>query len=333
MYITRACVVWSVGGVLLTDPAPAHLHALRPGLDYAMVAPPRSKPDQWGEIHCPFPVTLTYDVDTPNAAACLRDIELRTPCTGAARHRTPLFADRSGAAYSHGFLAALLSAALTFLYGAAVASLYTFHSYRSGLATALHAAGVSDALVQLICRWMCPESLHVYRRIGTREHEGSVRKASSVDVDVIQSVNAPKVSADAGFGELVSQLQGPRSAYAQREFEAVRAHALHTVAHPRATDRGPPPAVTRAPPAQPAATPQPHTPAFAPGAHAFVPRDCWPGDPCAEHNGAGWTVYIQSVTKYTAVVTFPFTLSPSGEPFEPVRVPLRVLRALEQRSA
>ncbi|KAL1508130.1 hypothetical protein AB1Y20_007718 [Prymnesium parvum] len=192
---------------------------------------------------------------------------------------------------------------------------------------------VSDALVQLICRWMCPESLHVYRRIGTREHEGSVRKASSVDVDVILSVNAPKVSADAGFGELVSQLQGPRSAYAQREFEAVRAHALHTVAHPRATDRGPPPAIARAPPALPAATPQPHAAALAPGTHAFVPRDCWPGDPCAEHNGAGWTAYVQSVTKHTAVVTFPFTLSPSGEPFEPVRVPLRMLRALEQRSA
>ncbi|KAL1521646.1 hypothetical protein AB1Y20_021303 [Prymnesium parvum] len=39
MYITRACVVWSVGGVLLTDPSPADLERLRPGLDYALVAP------------------------------------------------------------------------------------------------------------------------------------------------------------------------------------------------------------------------------------------------------------------------------------------------------
>lgn len=69
------------------------------------------------------------------------------------RHGVPLFSDRSGAPYSHGFLGSLLTAALTFLYGSAVASLYTFHSYRSGLATALHAAGVSDALIQLICRW------------------------------------------------------------------------------------------------------------------------------------------------------------------------------------
>ena len=41
-------------------------------------APPRSKPDQTGEIHCPFSVVLTYHPDDPiNAAAALRDIELR----------------------------------------------------------------------------------------------------------------------------------------------------------------------------------------------------------------------------------------------------------------
>ena len=62
----------------------------------------------------------------------------------------------------------MLRSALAHLYGEAVASLYSFHSFRSGLATALHAAGVSDAMIQLICRWMCPESesLHVYRRMG-----------------------------------------------------------------------------------------------------------------------------------------------------------------------
>jgi hypothetical protein len=51
----------------------------------------------------------------------------------------------------------MLTAILTYLYGPLVAALCTFHSYRSGLATAppsyaLHAAGVSDAMIQLICR-------------------------------------------------------------------------------------------------------------------------------------------------------------------------------------
>ncbi|KAL1528090.1 hypothetical protein AB1Y20_009456 [Prymnesium parvum] len=215
MYITRSCVVWSVGGVLLTDPSPAQLSTLRAGIDYALVAPPRSKPDQWGEIHCcPFPVTLTYDTDEPNAAACVRDIELRYPCAGAARASTPLFADRAGQPYSHGFLGALLHAALTFLYGSSVASLYTFHSYRR------------------------------------------------------QALQAPR--------------QGASPAFADTPALAV-------------TPTSPQPAQPAPPIDRPAA-----------GATAFIPRECWPDEPCLEHNGAGWTVLVRSVTRHTAVVDFPY---------------------------
>ena len=78
-----------------------------------------------------------------------------------------------------------------------MALLYSFHSYRSGLATALHAAGVEDAMIQLICRWMCLESLHVYRRMGTREHERLINLASSMNVDAIQSGNVVRVIAPA----------------------------------------------------------------------------------------------------------------------------------------
>ncbi|KAL1495235.1 hypothetical protein AB1Y20_017098 [Prymnesium parvum] len=222
----------------------------------------------------------------------------------------------------------MLTAALTFLYGEAVASLYTFHSYRSGLATALHAAGVSDALIQLICRWMCPESLHVYRRIGTREHEGSIRKASSVDVDVLQSVNAPKVSADAGFGELVSHLQGPRGAIALKEFEQARATAdtsdSQRAISARAGATSPARTRTAAPPAWP--------PARVPlsgGAQAFIAREHWPRDACTEHGGAGWTVTVCSCTKHTALVAFSHARDPAGLPFKPVRVPLHMLRTLD----
>ncbi|KAL1521814.1 hypothetical protein AB1Y20_021465 [Prymnesium parvum] len=236
---------------------------------------------------------------------------------------------RQRSPYSHGFLGALLNAALTFLYGAATASLYTFHSYRSGLATALHAAGVSDALIQLICRWMCPESLHVYRRVGTREHEASIRKAASVDVDVIQSVNAPKVSADAGFADLVSQLQGPRGMLAQKEFELTRSHAVRdthaaSCAQPPPRDRGPAPH-------------EPYVGGMAPplsaGACAFISRAYWPNEPCDEHKGAGWTVQIVSTTKHTALITFPRARAPSGAPFEPVRVQLRMLQQLSASDA
>lgn len=101
-------------------------------------------------MHCPFPVTLTFDLEDANPSASLQDVELRYPTHGPERETRPLFADVAGGPYSHGYLAPLLKAALTYLYGAATAALFTFHSYRSGLATALHAAGVPDAMIQLI---------------------------------------------------------------------------------------------------------------------------------------------------------------------------------------
>lgn len=54
--------------------------------------------------------------------------------------------------YTHSFLDALLKIVLKHLFGPGIAKLYTWHSYRSGLATALHAAGVEDGLIMLICR-------------------------------------------------------------------------------------------------------------------------------------------------------------------------------------
>lgn len=163
MFLTRGCLTWSLSGVIVTNPTRTQLQAMLVG-DFARLAPSRSKPDQWGEIHYPFPAILVYRDEQGNAANVLRELELRCPCEGAKRATTPLFADEEGNAYTHGFLNRLLKAALTFCFGAKVASLFTWHSHRSGLATALHAAKVDDGMVRLICRWMCPaESLHVYR--------------------------------------------------------------------------------------------------------------------------------------------------------------------------
>ena len=86
MYLTFESLVWSIGGVLITDPTVDQLNAMRSGIDGARLAPPRSKPDPWGEIHCPFSAVLTYEAGDPiNAAAALRDVEIRRRVTGAAR--------------------------------------------------------------------------------------------------------------------------------------------------------------------------------------------------------------------------------------------------------
>jgi hypothetical protein len=46
---------------------------------------------------------------------------------------------------------------------------------------------VEDGMIQLICRWMCPESLHVYRRMGVAEHEALIRRASGCATSTVPS--------------------------------------------------------------------------------------------------------------------------------------------------
>ena len=177
MYLTRSDVHLNLSGVVIDDPTPAQLDSMRPGVDKVGITPPRSKPDQWGEIHCPFPVYLTYYDEPENPAKAIIDIERRIPCRGLARQATPLFADENGQPYTHARLDGLLTAVLTYLFSAAVAAIFTFHSYRSGLATALFAADVPDGVIMLMCRWMCPESLHVYRRMTAAKHDEYLRRS------------------------------------------------------------------------------------------------------------------------------------------------------------
>ena len=206
MFLTFACLQWRVNGTLYTDPSPELLHSMESERDCALLAPPRAKPDQFGEIHCPFPATLTLTDEPDNAAAALRDIELLCDVHGDSRNHTALFCNANGEPFTHAAFDKILQDALTHLYGRNVASLYSFHSYRSGLATALHAAGVPDAMIMLICRWMCQDSLHVYRRMGTGENERHVRAAAQATVDVIQTVNVPEVSGDHRYALLFEQM-------------------------------------------------------------------------------------------------------------------------------
>lgn len=183
---------------------------------------------------------------------------------------------------------------------------------------------------------MCPESLHVYRRMGTQEHEASTRRASSATVDVIQAGNAPRVSADEGYSLLASSLQGARGNLAQQEYELVRAAVSKQTpgVRPPATGQpAAPPAVPTSPLLAPclARASPPTTPLCDPlpiRSVALVKRSAWPHDDCSEFNGAGWAVRVCSSTRFTALVSFVHARAPSGLEYEPVRVPTSLLRQL-----
>ena len=136
-FAVRADLTWIINRVEYEDPPPHILRSLRLG-DAARLGPGSTKPDQFGEQHAPFACVLPYAPDRENAAWHLAELELRVPCHGAERQRQPLFADASGHVLTHGPLDRRLHELLCLCFGNATGATHSWHSFRIGLACALH---------------------------------------------------------------------------------------------------------------------------------------------------------------------------------------------------
>ena len=247
---------------------------------------------------------------------------------GEERASRPLFAQEDHRPYSHAILGLMLTAVLTFLFGASVAALFTFHSYRSGLATALHASGCPDAMIMLICRWMCPESLHIYRRMTGKEHETHIRNGLSANVDLIQSANVVKVDGGAGVAKLNSAFGSAILEKAVKaEFDAAKAVTPKAVA--RAVKAEPvakqsKAVVSDAPPPDLS----PITPLNAAGRRVMIPRAVFPSYACTECDGLGWEAKVLTATAVTAIVRHVHAKTPDGRPYEEMRLQMASLSLL-----
>ena len=292
-----------------------------------MITPPISKADQSGEIHCPFPVYLTFETDHINAAAAILDIEHRVGAdlSDDERRTTALFHDSVRQPYEHHFLHRMLRLVLTHLYSAETASLFSFHSYRAGLATVLHAAGVPDDMIQPICRWMCLESLRRYRVVGLREHERFINGAVGASVDSIQAGNVPKVANNIGFARMLSELVEDNSREALRHARQFDQASI-PVSQPGGpscvppathTQPTPPPAPQAAllPALQPAKSPQP-------GDQVVISAQAWPTLTCAEFQGLGWAATVKRTSSTACRITFDVAHTRDGRPYADSLVPL-----------
>ena len=300
MHITRGNVSYIIGGVTVHDPTVTQLKNLQPG-DVILVHPPRSKTDQFGEIHCPFPSSLPFSYDKGSAGYIIQQIELTRPCTGTARDLTPLFADANGAPFTHAVLDQILHRLLISLYGEKVASCYSWHSLRIGLATALKAANVPDDVIQMICRWANPESLRAYARHGQSLHIDSVDRAERAIIDAIQSASVPKVCNSEGAAGLHLAFGGTISARARAVLDAADdaegVTGIEEIAPPNTS-------------------PLPTSTACV-GRRVLVPRATWPADRCDENDARGWTAHIVNftATRSSAIIRFAHATDARGLPY------------------
>ena len=308
-YLTRGSISYVIGGVVVADPTRAQLLQMKPG-DAVLIEPPRSKTDQFGEIHCPFPSTVPFRLDPNCAGYILRQQDLDAPCRGTARADRPLFADDGGQPFTHAVMDTLLQHMLHHCFGAGFKLRYSWHSMRVGLATALKAANVPDDIIQMICRWMNPESLRAYARHGQSLHVNSVDQAEHAIIDTIQMANVPKVCNTEGNAAVHLAFAPSVSARAQAILDAADETDAATATAAPAPDLSPLAAHACV------------------GRRALVPAAVYPTDTCGENDGRGWTALIVRCVRGACTLRFTEAADSRGVPYEDVQLQLTALEPI-----
>ena len=170
--ISFANLKWKIDGKTVLYPTWQQLMTLKEG-DYAILMPPPSKADQFGMRWGNNPIWLPFNaIDAVNAARALSRWELCARVKPDARRATPLFCGEEGVG------SPLKASALDTLFKRMLewigvdASLYSIHSFRSYLASAMMAADCTDAQIQAALRWASEDALKVYK-VANREAYGS----------------------------------------------------------------------------------------------------------------------------------------------------------------
>ena len=273
------------------------------------VFPRQSKCDFTGEIWGDKPTVHHWSPAPGNAFAALAKLELNYPVHGHERATFPLFSENDGTPVSETRASRLLDAMLKIILGAALATHYTWHSFRHGLATRLRKAGCPADIIMQLCRWQTLQSLRTYARL-----------------DASQQLSWQDASFNASFTEGASA-------------EALDSAPILAQLHddetwdvdPNSQTRQPRTAQQRTPP-RAASGSVPNLPPLdrgnAPRRIVLVPQTRYPRQACHEHNGLGWEAQVVSATGITALVRYLYARAADGRPYEDTREPLAVLQPI-----
>ena len=104
------------------------------------------------------------------------------PCDGDAREQTPLFVNPdTNKAFTYGEANTILKLMLTVIVGPTRVSLYSWHSFRIYLCTALLNANVDIPVIQALCRWQTDQSIREYGRLTYTSYSGFLSRAAAAD--------------------------------------------------------------------------------------------------------------------------------------------------------
>ena len=207
--MSRRNLKWRIRGVLYENPPSVALRDLGPG-DCAVLIPGCTKSDPFALHFGDRPIYLPYLPDDPtNAASRLQQLELLCPVPAASRRRVPLFcADEISRPLTHAQADNTFNALANIALGPAVAMTISLHSGRVWLASALLARHSSDATIQAMVRWLCPESIRTYAHLEPADYERLLVSAIGAPITSRLSRNLPTIDADACVAHLSDAIAG-----------------------------------------------------------------------------------------------------------------------------
>ena len=189
-FLTWSLVSWYISGSLNSQPTDGQLMSLKHG-DYLVLAPPPSKSDQFNIAWGSHPIYLAFHQQQRNAARAVRDLALAVGQQHRQRPRAAVFVDNNREPLKAAAMVIVLHNAVASLVGNERAKLFSWHSGRIFLCTALHAAGVKPAIIQAMLRWQTDESMRAYNRMSMQQYGQNVDLAARSVIAAVQTPNMP----------------------------------------------------------------------------------------------------------------------------------------------
>jgi len=169
---------------------------MEPGEDRVGVLACEAKNDPLVLHFLPSPIVVGFNSEDPeDAGLILRDLALYCSVPMSKMRSTPLFTySAGGKALWYSFLSDIFKTLLRQTLPVASVELFTWHSFRSGLACALRAAQAPDWVLLALLRWRSKSSIPGYGSLSFQAASAWLDKASAQNQTTLTAASLPSLS-------------------------------------------------------------------------------------------------------------------------------------------
>jgi hypothetical protein len=194
--MSRASLFFIIKNVVKRCPSAQELSHMMPGEDRVGVLACAAKNDPLVLHFLPSPIIVGFNPkDSEDTGLILRDLALYCPVPLSKMRSTPLFTySPGGKALGYNFLSGVFKILLRQILPVASAELFSWHSFRSGLACALRAAQAPDWVLLALLRWRSKSSIPGYGRLSFQAASTWLDQASAQNQTTLTAASLPSLS-------------------------------------------------------------------------------------------------------------------------------------------